>query len=100
MEKVIEALIIEAKQGAYEMVTTYMRNYAQALKEAVYEPGLDDNDKRVISAKEDLIWEMMDELSAEHESHIEEVKHRYKDYKCSDISTDYLQNLKGWTLSG
>ena len=100
MEKGIEALIIESKQGVHDLYMIHLNDCLQALMAAADDHVLYDDDRRMMKAKADLIRDIQHGLLSKYKSHIEEVKHRYKNNcKCSDISTDYFQNLKGWTPS-
>lgn len=96
MKEVITALIIEAKQGMYDNVRTYLVSYAEAMREAVNEPGLDNEGKDIIKAKEDLLWELLDGLDIVHQNAVEMVK---ENHGCYTDTSAYLQTLKNWTQS-
>lgn len=98
MNPTLATLIIEAKQGAYDLIYSELSEYANALKEAVHEPGLDEKDRETLKGKSDLIYGLLDDISPKFDSHIEEVKERYEE-QCSNTSTNYLANLKNWTPS-
>ncbi len=101
INQLIASVIIEAKTGSHDMARAFLKSYAEDLRdERNNSPYEDAEGKATLKTKEDLIWQLMDGLEVEFESHIEAVKERYPCLKESDISTGYLQSLpNGWTQS-
>lgn len=98
MNPAIVSLIIEARQAEYESIHRLLLSHAEAWEEAETDPDRSNEEKEQAKDTRNLIFGLMDEMSNMHERDIEEVKHRYRD-QCSDISTNYLTDLPGWTRS-
>jgi hypothetical protein len=98
MNPAIVSLIIEARQAEYESIYAVLLSHAEAWKESETDPDRSKEEKEQAKDICNLIFGLMDEMSNRHERDIEEVKHRYSE-QCSDISTNYLTDLPGWTRS-
>ena len=98
--QILKSLIIESKQGAYDMVYNLIKGYASAFGEAQNEPGEDEESKAILKGKEGLCRELLDAISNEYERHIDEVNHRYPCDESLNTSTGYPAYLpNGWTRS-
>lgn len=93
----IKHLLIEGKQSVFDRLKAIAVKWAEEMREYKNEPGNDEEDKRVVQGKEDVLWDLIEEFNNDFEMHISEINERFPE-QCSDTSTEYGKaGLPGWT---